>query len=125
MNPENIRHDFKHKLYEKIRITSEGKDRFQISNPFIFDDGDHLLIILKRKDGKWILSDEGHTYMHLNCDLDKMKYQKGTRKKIIKYALSVFNVQDRDGELIVPIEDDSYGDAFFMFVQALLKIGNL
>jgi len=50
---------------------------------------------------------------------------KGTRKKIIKHALSVFNVQDREGELIVPIEDDSYGDAFFMFVQALLKIGNL
>ena len=131
MNLEGIEQDFRNKVCEKLRISTEGVDRFRIFTPFMFEDGDHLAIVLKKdlsacdaqaENGTWILSDEGHTYMHLNCDLDKMNHQKGTRKKIIKHALSVFNVQERDGELIVPIVDNSYGDAFFRVIQAILKI---
>jgi len=122
---ENIEHDFKQKVFEKINIKLEGINRYRVFAPFVFNDGDNLSIIIKKGKGKWILSDEGHTYMHLTYDLDEKDLQRGTRQKNIANALSVFNVQDREGELIVPIEDDSYGDAFFKFVQALLKIGDL
>ena len=40
-------------------------DRYQVFTPFLFDDGDHLVIVLKRNNSHWVLSDEGHTYMHL------------------------------------------------------------
>ncbi|HID08489.1 MAG TPA: hypothetical protein EYP10_15235, partial [Armatimonadetes bacterium] len=35
---------------------------------------------------------------------------------------STFQVEDRDGELVITIRHKRYGDALFSFVQALLKI---
>jgi len=122
MNLETIEQDFRDKVCEKLRISTEGVDRFRVFTPFMFEDGDHLSIVLKRENGKWILSDEGHTYMHLTYDLDEKDLQRGTRQKIITNALSVFSVRDREGELIIPIEYDQYGDALYSFVQALLRI---
>ena len=63
-----------------------------------------------------------HTYMHLTYDLDEKDLQRGTRQKIITSALSVFTVEDREGELIISIRDHRYGDALYSFVQALLRI---
>jgi hypothetical protein len=108
-----------------LRISSEGKERFRIFTPFMFEDGDHLAIVMKREDGNWMLSDEGHTYMHLTYDLDEKDLQRGTRQKIITNALSVYKVDDREGELIISIEDDKYGDALYSFVQALFKITDI
>lgn len=60
--------------------------------------------------------------MHLTYDLDEKDLQRGTRQKIITSALSVFTVEDREGELIISIRDHRYGDALYSFVQALLRI---
>lgn len=122
MNLQRIEQDFRDKVSSKLKISSEGVNRFRVFTPFLFEDGDHLSIVLKRDNGAWILSDEGHTYMHLTYDLDEKDLQRGTRQKIISNALSVFRVQDREGELIVIIENDQYGDALYSFVQGLLKI---
>lgn len=100
----------------------EGEERFPVFTPFLFEDGDHLAIVLKKQENTWVLSDEGHTYMHLTYDLDEKDFQKGTRQKIISNALSAFRVEDRDGELIAPVAEDRFGDALYSFVQALLKI---
>jgi hypothetical protein len=104
MKIENIERDFKNKVSEKLRLSSEGINRYRVFTPFMFEDGDHLSILLKRKNGGWMLSDEGHTYMHLTYDLEEKDLQRGTRQKIITNALSMFSVQDREGELILPIE---------------------
>ncbi len=113
MGIETIERDFKTKVGEKLTLLPEGIDRYRVFTPFIFEDGDHLSIVLKREHEKWLLSDEGHTYMHLTYDLTEKELQRGTRQKIITNALSLFSVQDRDGELIVLIPDDRYGDALY------------
>ncbi len=118
----DIERDFKNKVSEKLSLSSEGVDRYRVFTPFMFEDGDHLSILLKRKNGEWVLSDEGHTYMHLTYDLEEKDLQKGTRQKIISNALSVFSVEDREGELVIPIQNERYGDALYNFIQALLKI---
>jgi len=122
MTIETIERDFREKVCAKIRITGEGVERYRIFTPFLFEDGDHLAIVLKNENSRWVLSDEGHTYMHLTYDLDERELQEGTREKIISNALASFKVEDRDGELILPVRDDRYGDALYSFVQALLKI---
>ena len=122
MNIEIIERDFREKVCEKLSISSEGIDRFRVFTPFMFEDGDHLSIVLKIENGNWILSDEGHTYMHLTYDLDEKDLHRGTRQKIITNALSVFRVQDLEGELVIPIVESQYGDALYSFIQALLKI---
>jgi len=125
MTIEAIERDFREKLTDKLRLVSEGVNRYRVFTPFMFEDGDHLSIVLKRDNGRWVLSDEGHTYMHLTYDLDEKDLQRGTRQKIITSALSVFSVQDREGELIVPIQNNLYGDALYSFIQALLKITDI
>jgi hypothetical protein len=118
----DIERDFRNKVTEKLSLFSEGIDRYRVFTPFMFEDGYHLSIVLKRMNGGWILSDEGHTYMHLTYDLEEKDLQKGTRQKIICNALSMFSVEDREGELLIPILHDRYGDALYNFIQALLKI---
>jgi hypothetical protein len=122
MNREVIERHFREKVSEKVRLVEEGMNRFRVFTPFLFEDGDHLSVVLKKGESHWILSDEGHTYMHLTYDIDEKDIQKGTRQKIITNALSAFSVSDVDGELVLNIEEDRYGDALFSFAQALLKI---
>lgn len=122
MIPEAVERDFREKVCDKLRLASEGLDRYRVFTPFQFEDGDHLAIVFKREGSAWVLSDEGHTYMHLTYELDERDLHKGTRDKIITNALSVFAVEDRDGELVLTIPDQRYGDALYNFVQALLKI---
>lgn len=123
MDIVSIEKDFKKKICDKIRITSEGKERFRIFTPFMFEDGDHLSILMKiSPKGKWIISDEGHTYMHLSYDLDIKDLEKGTRQKIISSALSTFGINDEGGELTTEVENESYGDALYSFIQGALRI---
>ena len=42
MNLERIEQDFRNKVCEKLRISTEGVDRFCVFTPFMFEDGDHL-----------------------------------------------------------------------------------
>lgn len=119
---DTIEREFKQKVCEELRLAQEGRDRFRVFTPFIFEDGDHLSIVLKKENGYWMLSDEGHTYMHLTYRLGEDDLESDTRQKIISNTLSEFQVQDRLGELILKISDEHYGEALYKFAQALLKI---
>jgi len=125
VTPESVEREFREKVCTKLRLASEGLDRYRVFTPFQFEDGDHLAIVFKREGSTWMLSDEGHTYMHLTYELDERDLHKGTRERIITNALSVFAVEDREGELVLRIEGERYGDALYNFVQALLKISDV
>jgi hypothetical protein len=122
MDLEQIARSFRQSVSEQVRLEAEGIDRFRVFTPFQFGDQDHLAIVLKRSNGSWVLSDEGHTYMHLTYEISEKDLHKGTRAKIISNALDAFEVQDREGELFIRVPDERYGDALYSFVQALLRI---
>ncbi|OHB39774.1 MAG: hypothetical protein A2Y09_08685 [Planctomycetes bacterium GWA2_39_15] len=117
-----IENEFKKKISEKIEIFHEGKERFRIFTPFMFADGDHLVSVLKKSHKGWVITDEAHTYMHLSYELDMKDLERGTRQKIISSTLSMFDLEEDDGEILVNVEDDMYGDAFYNFIQGILKI---
>jgi hypothetical protein len=83
MSLESIEREFKEKVCDRIRLVSEGMNRYQVFTPFQFEDGDHLVIVLKQENSHWLLSDEGHTYMHLTNSLDEKDLRRGTRQKLI------------------------------------------
>ena len=120
-----IERDFSEKVSAKVRLAAEGVDRYRVFTPFRFSDGDHLAIVLRRTGTRWVLSDEAHTYMHLTYGMDEQDLRRGARQTIISDALSVFGVEDRDGELVLDVPDERYGDALFSFVQALLRIADV
>jgi Domain of unknown function DUF1828 len=125
MNTATIREEFKERVCEQIDLEPEGEGRFLVMTPFRFDDGDHFAITLKREAGGWIISDEASTLMHLSYWLDDKAIESGNRKEIVDSSLSCFSVQNRDGELIIPIVEDRFGDALFNFVQALTKVTDI
>lgn len=125
MSTQTIEADFQQKVSEQIRLSPEGLDRFRVFTPFLFEDGDHLSIVLKREGRQWILSDEADTYMRLTYDMEESDLHKGTRQKIIATALSTFQIEDRKGELLLCVPDGRYGDALYSFVQCLLKISDV
>lgn len=125
MSVEAITKAFRQTVCEQVRIEPEGANRFRVFTPFMFNDGDHLAIVLKKEGRGWLLSDEGHTLMHLTYELDERDLRGGGRQKIISNALSAFTVEERNGELIIAIEDARYGDALYSFIQALMKISDV
>src|SRR6266702_2349945 len=110
MNLQSVKDDFKRRVCEKIDLQQEGEGRFLVVNPFRFSDGDHYGIVLKEDNGNWILTDEASTLMHLSYQLDD------------EDSLEGLSVQNRQGELVIPVAEDRFGDALFSFVQAITKI---
>jgi hypothetical protein len=49
MTIETIETDFKQKVSQQIRLTSEGVNRYRVFTPFMFEDGDHLAIVLRHE----------------------------------------------------------------------------
>ena len=125
MSLATIEQAFRETVSAQVRLLAEGVDRYRVFTPFRFDDNDHLAIVLKRNMVGWTLSDEGHTFMRLTYDIDEEDLLTGTRQQIVSDALAAFSVQDRDGELLIDVPDDEYGNALFSFVQALLKISDV
>lgn len=122
---DDLEKDIKEKISDQVHLIQEGVERYRVFTPFKFDDGDHLAIVLKRDMLNWTLSDEGHTYMRLTYDITEDDLFRGTRQRIISDALSSFQTEDRDGELILVVPGSEYGNALFSFVQALLKIADI
>ncbi len=125
MSIDTIEQEFHNKVSAKVRLFPEGVERFRVFTPFLFDDGDHLAVVLKKEGARWVLSDEAHTYMHLTYDINEKDLHSGTRQKIITNTLSTFQVEDRNGELVLEVPDERYGDALYSFIQALLKISDV
>jgi len=117
-----IEQQFQSKVCEQVRLVAEGGRRYRVLTPFRFADGDHLSVVLKQTELGWILSDEGHTYLHLTYEIDESDLSRGTRQEIISNALSAFDVDDVQGELSRVISDGEFGDALYSYLQALLKI---
>ncbi len=125
VDAHTIEDDFRQRVGEKVRLREEGHDRYRVFTPFLFEDGDHLSIVLKKIGARWVLSDEGHTLMHLTYDMDARDLLRGTRQKLIESALKTFDVSSQEGEFLITIRNSSYGDALFSFVQSLLKVSDV
>jgi hypothetical protein len=125
MDLETIMSDFKGRVCEQIDLRPEGRDRFLVLTPFRFDDGDHFAIVLRRENDRWVLSDEANTLMHLSYQLDEQDLDSGNRGNLIEGSLAGFSVENRGGELVIPVTEDRFGDALFSFLQALSKVSDV
>ena len=120
MDEQEIERAFKESVCDEVHLVSAGVERYMVQVPFQFEDGDHYAILLKRDDGQWVLSDEGHTFMHVSYDVPE--FDRGNRRAIIDRVLAGFRIQDREGELVLRVPDNAFGDALFSYVQAITRI---
>ncbi len=125
MNVERITAELRDKICNEIDLLPEGIGRYRVVTPFEFDDGDCLVIVLKQQGSGWQLTDEAHTFMRLTYDIGEAELYRGTRQKLMANALDMSCVDDRDGELVLPVPAERFGDALFSFVQAILRISDI
>lgn len=127
MVSQDIIRAFKESACGEIDLASSGINRYLVHVPFTFTDGDHYVVMLRQEgqEKKWVLSDEGHTFMHLSYELREMEFEHGNRRKRIDEVLSSYQIEDRDGELVLAIPAGRYGDALFTFVQAITRITDI
>jgi hypothetical protein len=120
---QSIERDFKTRVCEQIELRQEGEGRFLVFTPFRFDDGDHFGIVLKEENSGWVLSDEANTLMHLSYQLNDADIDSdSSRGQLIETSLAGFSVQNREGELVLPVVENRFGDALFDFIRALTKV---
>lgn len=122
---DKIARDFRRTVCSEIELIPEGSDRYVVSTPFTFNDGDEFTILLRKEGHGWTLADEAHTFMHLSYEMKERDWKKGRRAKIIEQVLSMFEVTNEDGELRRRVDNDAFGDALFDYVQALSKITDI
>lgn len=120
MTEHDILRAFKEKVCREVEIEQKGLDRYIIYTPFAFDDGDHYVVLLKREKDQWLLTDEGHTFMHLSYGgVDVLKGQRG---ELVKESLVASGLENRSGELILKVPDEQFGDALFSYLQVLGRV---
>jgi hypothetical protein len=120
MDRQDIERAFKDSVCEEVELASAGIDRYLVHVPFTFEDGDHYVVLLKRDNGQWVLTDEGHTLMHVSYDVPE--FDRGTRRSIIDRVLAGLGLEDQQGELRLQIPEERYGDALFSYLQAITRI---
>lgn len=107
----------------EVRPFAEGVAR--VEAPFVFADGDHLVIRLREADGRYEWSDYGHTLMHLSYEMDVDTISSGKRGELFAQALSRSDVEDREGELVLRADEEELGVSLLRFAQALIHISDL
>lgn len=122
MDISTVERSFRERVSEKIQVQPREINRFLVLTPFMFDDGDHLVIAIRKEGDQIVLTDEAHTYMHLTYWIEENDLLSDVHQTIIANTLSPFGVQDIDGELILEVPDHQYGEALFSFIQAILKL---
>ena len=124
MNIDVIQDSFKSAVAGSVNLFPEGVNRYQIFTPFHFDDGDHFVIVLhKEHSGNWIITDEGHTYMHMSYHMDLSSLKQGPRNTIIEGALEKYGIEEKEGQILVRIDEpENAGNIFYNFIQCLISI---
>jgi hypothetical protein len=109
MDDRDILKAFKEKVCHEVEIEKQGLDRYVVYTPFAFDDGDHYVVLLKRERDRWLLTDEGHTFMHLSYGgVDVLSGQRG---ELVKESLVAAGLENRAGELVLDVPDEQFGAA--------------
>ncbi len=124
MNLVELREELRRKVCDEVDIEDQGLQRYVVYTPFMFDDGDHFVVVLRHEpNGRWVLTDEGHTFMHVSYD--NLDVSHGNRKSIIDQTLLSFAMVNDSGELRLDVPDGAFGDALFSFLQGLTKITDI
>lgn len=102
----------------EISLEPRGVDRFLVHTGFTFQDGDELHIVLKKKDGRWIITDDAHTLMWLSSeDLSLPE----TCRTLLDTTLSSNNVSFDDGRIYIDCTDRNPEQCLMSMIQAILQ----
>lgn len=122
MDANDIIENMKRFVCTSFSVEERGINAYLVHTGFFFPDGDELHIVLRLVDGRWILTDNGHTLMWLSYEDFNMT---PTRESLLRKAVeSNFLTLDEDC-ISVDVDPSNGSAALRSMVQALLQIADL
>lgn len=109
-------------LRDRTTLRQVG-DWVEITTPYLDRHNDHLQIYASRRNGSFVLTDDGHTLQDLEqsgCTLDS-----GRRQNLLRMTLNGFGVRLREGALEVHASPDNFAPRKHNLVQAMLAVNDL
>ena len=114
------------RLCASVRIHRRSDDVLMLESPFTFPDGDHVPIYLSETvSGGIVLSDRGHTLMHISYDHDVDSFYEGARATLREQIVRESGIEEDRGIFSMETPPDQVAAALFWFGQALTKIHDL
>jgi Domain of unknown function DUF1829/Domain of unknown function DUF1828 len=98
-------------------------DWIEITTPYLDRHNDHLQIYAKRRDGGFVLTDDGYVLQDLEqagCKIDSPK-----RQALLRMTLNGFGVHVNDQALEVHASPDNFALRKHSLVQAMLSVNDL
>ncbi len=110
---------------DQVVVEPDGIDRFAVGVPLLLDDGDYPTIVVKRDGDRWVLGDEGTTYLRLGYEFDDEQLASPTRRRLIDQTCQRFGLEERRGELLLTAAPGREGLALYDYATALVQIESL
>jgi hypothetical protein len=124
MISENIVHQVREKVADRLGIDAVAPDRISVATPFMHLDGDHCgFVFVKDQTGNWVITDEGDILTHAGYSGADL-LSKGRINRFRKTA-EFFGIEEKKGTLSYPVSNEDFGEAFFTFSQACIEISRL
>lgn len=126
MNTENLKRHLCQQLCDEVRLFERNDGILMLDSPFQFPDGDHFPIYIdEAHGGGLVLTDRGHTMMHISYEFDVDGFYDGPRATLREQITRDYGIQKSKGVFSVETSSDSVPDAVFRLCQALSKIYDL
>ena len=110
-------------LKDKTTLREAPDDWVEITTPYVDRHNDHLQIYAKKRDGIYILTDDGYTIQDLTmsgCKLDSQR-----RKDLLKMTLNGFGVQIENDALMLKASKENFALRKHNLIQAMLAVNDL
>ena len=120
---EDTVNDIRRSLYLAIKIEEKGINKNMVHTGFTYPDGDELHIILKKQDGQWYLTDEGHTFMWLSYG--EINVDSPRIKDILARIMATNQAELWEREISVKIKQNGAGIALTSMITALIQTADL
>lgn len=119
---DRLAESMKKGICSKISLEPRGIDRYLIHTGFTFQDGDELHIVLKKVNGRWIITDDAHTLMWLSYEDFTLTE---TRKAMLDVTILSNNASFDNGSIYIDCTDKDAGQCLMSMIQAILQTADL
>lgn len=134
MDIQEIKQLFEKGIDSRVTLIKDDDNLYKVRTSYTDALGFSLSVFLLYEDPLWVLTDLGYNFIDLGFDIEE-KYNlpeaKVTQQIIRKYNLCIepvlekYQVENRDGELVIYITDGDYAGALSRFCQALIEISEI
>ncbi|NLL94617.1 MAG: DUF1828 domain-containing protein [Thermoplasmatales archaeon] len=119
---EKMMETMKESIRTGVSFEARGIGTYLVHTGFTYPDGDELHIVLREKNGEWVLTDDGHTMMWLSYEDFNLTE---TRSAALGRTLASNHAEMTDGRIRIPLGDRDPGAVLKSFIQALLQTADL